>query len=364
MARIELCGIHHTYSDASDKSSFSLDDLSVGWEDGSANALLGPSGCGKTTLLNLISGLLRPQQGSVMFDGRDVSALSPRERRIAQVFQFPVIYDSMNVEENLAFPLKNDGMSRGEIRKRVDQIADLLDLRDRLRHRAGQLTAGEKQRVSLGRGIVRTDTAAVLLDEPLTVIDPQQKYGLRRKLKEVQVELGLTMVYVTHDQQEALTFADHVTVMRNGDIEQTGSPHELYAEPASQFIGYFIGSPGMNFLEVEVRDASIFFKGQNIGESHASIDGDLTDAKTTTLGIRPEHVMVTSAKSSQGLATLVGLVEDTGAYKILTLEVEGVALKARVSESMTMREGDSVWVTFPTDACSFFQDARRVGGGV
>jgi glycerol transport system ATP-binding protein len=188
------------------------------------------------------------------------------------------------------------------------------------------------------------------------------------------VELGLTMVYVTHDQQEALTFADHVTVMRDGDIEQTGSPHELYAEPASQFIGYFIGSPGMNFLEVEVRDASIFFKGQNIGESHASIDGDLidgdlidgdlTDAKTTTLGIRPEHVMVTSAKSSQGLAALVGLVEDTGAYKILTLEVEGVALKARVSESMTMREGDSVWVTFPTDACSFFQDARRVGGGV
>ena len=190
MAQIELRNIHHSYSEAKDKSAFALEELDMVWEDGSANALLGPSGCGKTTLLNMISGLLRPQQGEILFDGKEVSKLAPMHRHIAQVFQFPVIYDSMNVAQNLGFPLKNDKLSKGEIDKRVEEIAELLDLRPLLRYRAGQLTAGEKQKVSLGRGIVRTNTAAVLLDEPLTVIDPQQKWELRRKLKQVQEELN------------------------------------------------------------------------------------------------------------------------------------------------------------------------------
>lgn len=241
MARIALNDIRHTYSDAADKNAFALEDLSMAWEDGTANALLGPSGCGKTTLLNMISGLLRPKHGMVQFDARDVTGLAPKHRQIAQVFQFPVIYDSMNVAENLAFPLRNDKLSRGEIDIRVDEIAELLELREVLKYKARHLTAGEKQKVSLGRGIVRKDTAAVLLDEPLTVIDPQQKWELRRKLKQVQIELKLTMIYVTHDQQEALTFADHITVMRDGRIEQTGTPDELYAQPASPLLDSSLG---------------------------------------------------------------------------------------------------------------------------
>ncbi len=361
MARIELKQIHHSYSDAADKSAFALEDLGMVWEEGSANALLGPSGCGKTTLLNMISGLLRPQRGEVLFDGKDVSGLAPKDRGIAQVFQFPVIYDSMNVAQNLGFPLKNDKMSSGEIQKRVEEIAELLELRSVLKYKAGQLTAGEKQKVSLGRGIVRTNTAAVLLDEPLTVIDPQQKWELRRKLKQVQEELALTMIYVTHDQQEALTFADHVTVMRDGNIEQTGSPDELYANPASPFIGFFIGSPGMNFLEITPKDGRFSCGGDEIVLEHETAARLSTAPDSFTLGIRPEHVDVSNSESAGSLAAEVGLIEDTGAYKILTLESAGIRLKARVTDSMCVEEGDRLWASFPVEALSFFQGDRKVG---
>jgi len=297
----------------------------------------------------------------VLFDGKDVSGLAPKDRGIAQVFQFPVIYDSMNVARNLGFPLKNDGMSSGEIRKRVEEIADLLELRSVLKYKAGQLTAGEKQRVSLGRGIVRTNTAAVLLDEPLTVIDPQQKWELRRKLKQVQEELNLTMIYVTHDQQEALTFADHVTVMKDGNIEQTGSPDELYATPETPFIGFFIGSPGMNFLEVTAKEGRFMCGEREILLEHETAVRLCGESESFTLGIRPEHVDISSEEVGGSLAGTVRLIEDTGAYKILTLEGEGIRLKARVAESTRVSEGEMRWVSFPGGCLSFFKGERKVG---
>lgn len=350
MARVELRNIEHRYSTDQDKSGFALEKLDMVWEDGSANALLGPSGCGKTTLLNMISGLLRPQAGNILFGDQDVTALSPKDRHIAQVFQFPVVYDSMTVEQNLGFPLKNDGMTPGDIRKRVHSIAELLELDTLLKHRPGSLTPGEKQKVSLGRGIVRTDTAAVLLDEPLTVIDPKQKWELRRKLKQVQTELKLTMVYVTHDQQEALTFADNVTIMRNGVIEQTGSPHELYDAPESPFIGFFIGSPGMNFLEIDSVNGKYHWTGESI-----TLGADY-GAESFTLGIRPEHVQL----ADEGFAMTVGLVEDTGAYRILTLERGDARMKVRVPESTSAREGDTVNVAFAQEAVRIYRDGRLV----
>lgn len=353
MARIELRDIDHRYSTDQEKSGFSLERLTMVWEDGSANALLGPSGCGKTTLLNMISGLLRPQSGAILFGEEDVTPLSPKDRHIAQVFQFPVVYDSMTVEQNLGFPLKNDGMTAGEIKKRVHSIAEMLELDALLKNRPASLTPGDKQKVSLGRGIVRTDTAAVLLDEPLTVIDPQQKWELRRKLKQVQQELKLTMIYVTHDQQEALTFADHVTVMRNGVIEQTGSPAELYDAPESPFIGFFIGSPGMNFLEIEIADGRQMWAGEPIDL------GDAFGTEPFTLGIRPEHVEL----ADEGLPMTVGLVEDTGAYRILTLERGGARLKVRVPENTAAREGDTVGVTFEPEAIRVYRNDRLVHGG-
>src|SRR3954451_20842724 len=253
MARIDLVDLAHSYSGpAADPETWALKPISMTWRQGGAYALLGPSGCGKTTLLNLISGIVAPSRGQILFDGRDITPLSTQKRNIAQVFQFPVIYDTMTVGENLAFPLKNRGVPKAEIDARVGEIARLLDLAPYLHRKATRLTADAKQKISLGRGLVRSDVAAVLFDEPLTVIDPELKWQLRSKLKALHREFDLTMIYVTHDQTEALTFADTVVVMYEGEVVQIGTPADLFERPAHTFVGYFIGSPGMNVLPADL----------------------------------------------------------------------------------------------------------------
>ena len=216
MARIDLVDLAHSYggNDAPEES-FALKPVTMTWRRGGAYALLGPSGCGKTTLLNLISGIVTPSRGKILFDGVDITTQSTRERNIAQVFQFPVIYDTMTVGQNLAFPLKNRGLPKAAIDARVNEIAALLDLTPYLSRKALRLTADAKQKISLGRGLVRSDVAAVLFDEPLTVIDPELKWQLRSKLKALHRDLDLTMIYVTHDQTEALTLADRIAIMKD-----------------------------------------------------------------------------------------------------------------------------------------------------
>ncbi|MDU8356964.1 ABC transporter ATP-binding protein, partial [Pseudomonas syringae pv. actinidiae] len=196
--------------------SFALKPVTMTWRQGEAYALLGPSGCGKTTLLNLISGIVTPSRGQILFDGRDITPLSTQKRNIAQVFQFPVIYDTMTVFDNLAFPLRNRKTPEAEVKKRVEEVAEILELQHALKRRASGLAADAKRKISLGRGLVRKDVAAILFDEPLTVIDPHLKWQLRRQLKKIHQQLKLTLIYVTHDQVEALTFADEVVVMTEG----------------------------------------------------------------------------------------------------------------------------------------------------
>jgi len=200
MARIELNEIAHSYHpNPKSESDYALKRIHYIWDDGGAYAMLGPSGCGKTTLLNVISGLLVPTRGKVLYDGSDVTALPPEKRNIAQVFQFPVLYDTMSVFDNLAFPLRNRGIEGDEVDRRVREVADILDLTPYLKKRAEGLAADAKQKISLGRGLVRSDVAAILFDEPLTVIDPHLKWDLRRKLKDIHEQLKLTFIYVTHD---------------------------------------------------------------------------------------------------------------------------------------------------------------------
>lgn len=227
-------------------------DLEV--RSGEVVVLLGPSGCGKTTLLNLISGLLKPTHGRIVFDGRDVTDASPEERNIAQVFQFPVIYDTMTVYQNLAFPLRNRHVPAADIDRRVREVAHMLELDGMLHRRASGLTADSKQKISLGRGLVRSDVNVIMFDEPLTVIDPHLKWVLRSKLKELHQRIRRTMIYVTHDQTEALTFADKVVVMKDGEVVQIGTPIELFEKPSHTFVGHFIGSPGMNILPCSIED--------------------------------------------------------------------------------------------------------------
>ena len=245
MARIKLDQLRHSYvADPQREEDWALKTLNIEFADGGAFALLGPSGCGKTTLLNLISGLLRPTKGRILFDGRDVTDESPEQRNIAQVFQFPVIYDTMTVYNNLAFPLRNRGVAEAEVDRRVHEIAGMLELEATLQKRAAGLTADGKQKISLGRGLVRSDVNVIMFDEPLTVIDPHLKWVLRSKLKELHQRIRRTMIYVTHDQTEALTFADQVVVMKDGEVVQIGSPVELFEKPKHTFVGHFIGSPG------------------------------------------------------------------------------------------------------------------------
>lgn len=312
MASIELQHIAHQYPVAKgEPDTFALNTLDQQWQDGGAYALLGPSGCGKTTLLNIISGLLRPSQGRVLFDGVDVTELSPERRNIAQVFQFPVVYDTLSVAANLAFPLQNRGMDKAAITERVNTVLNMLGLDAKANIKARNLTADDKQKISLGRGLVRTDVNAILFDEPLTVIDPHLKWQLRTELKKIHQQFSHTMIYVTHDQTEALTFADKVIVMYAGSVVQIGTPEELFERPAHTFVGRFIGSPGMNILPCEVVDSRILVAGTAVGPAPLASSAGCEQLE---LGIRPEYV---SFVEEGGVAVTITAIEDTGKHSIV-----------------------------------------------
>jgi glycerol transport system ATP-binding protein len=335
MAGITLEGISHSYGPASDAAELALRTLDHTWQDGGAYALLGPSGCGKTTLLNIISGLLTPTHGKVLFNGEDVTTLAPEQRNIAQVFQFPVIYDTMTVAENLEFPLRNRGVPRAERRQRVAEVLEMLELAPMAHRKARSLGADQRQKISLGRGLVRTDANAILFDEPLTVIDPALKWQLRAELKKVHQQFSHTMIYVTHDQTEALTFADRVVVMHEGQVLQTGTPQQLFDAPAHTFVGRFIGSPGMNILACEVsgRQARLGDQVVTLPADHGRPGGELE------MGIRPEHVALVEHTDTAGLipVELQG-VDDLGRYRLATLRLGGATLQALLPEAQPLPE--------------------------
>lgn len=341
MARIELQGIAHSYRPApAGPEEYALRSLDLVWEDGGAYALLGPSGCGKTTLLNIISGLVRPTQGRVLFDGRDVTDLPPQRRNIAQVFQFPVIYDTMTVYDNLAFPLRNRGVPETEVRARVHEIAEMLELSDNLRYRASGLGADAKQKISLGRGLVRSDVAAILFDEPLTVIDPHLKWILRRKLKQVHQALGLTLIYVTHDQTEALTFADEVVVMHEGRILQCGSPQELFERPAHTFVGHFVGSPGMNVVPCTLAGGDALVDGVRIVLPAGLAQAGRRRGSSFALGLRPEFLALTDRPREGAPPVALEALEDRGNYRIVTVRLGRHRLAVKQAEDAPLpRDG-------------------------
>ena len=357
MARIDLDLAHAYRANPQDDGDYALLPLKMSFDDGGAYALLGPSGCGKTTMLNIMSGLLTPSQGSVRFDGVDVTRSSPQQRNIAQVFQFPVIYDTMTVAENLAFPLINRKVGEDQIKKRVGEIAEMLELSGQLNQRAAGLTADAKQKISLGRGLVRSDVSAVLFDEPLTVIDPHLKWQLRRKLKQIHRELRLTLIYVTHDQVEALTFADQVVVMTRGRAVQMGSADALFERPEHTFVGHFIGSPGMNFLPVEVHQGVLESGGVQLALPH----GWLLPEGELKLGVRPEYVTLASAGQPGALPATVVQMQDIGTYMMLTARVAGQTLKARISPEVALpRRGDSVWLQVLGERTCFYRNEHLV----
>ncbi len=358
MAQIELENIAHSYrANPTSEDDYALKKVHTVWEDGGAYALLGSSGCGKTTMLNIISGLLTPSHGRVLFDGRDVTTLPPEKRNIAQVFQFPVLYDTMTVFDNLAFPLRNRKVDEAEVRSRVHEIAEILDLTPFLNRRASGLAADAKQKISLGRGLVRKDVAAILFDEPLTVIDPHLKWQLRRKLKEIHHQFGLTLIYVTHDQTEAMTFADKIVIMYDGALLQIGTPDELFEDPAHTFVGYFIGSPGMNLLPctVDGGDAVMDCGRISLDPAVAARAGQ----GEFRIGIRPLYLELADQPRNGAVPGRIVSVEFEGSSRIVTVESGCSKLKVRVPEGRAI-PSDSCWVVFPPERTKLFRDQYLV----
>jgi glycerol transport system ATP-binding protein len=353
MAKITLDTLAHSYlPNPGGDDDYALKEMNHVWEDGGAYALLGPSGCGKSTLLNIISGLLTPSHGRVLFGDQDMTRAATAARNIAQVFQFPVVYDTMTVRDNLAFPLRNRGMDAAYVKSRVEEIARMIGMEEVLNRKARGLTADAKQKISLGRGMVREDVNAILFDEPLTVIDPHMKFELRTQLKALHRQFGHTMIYVTHDQTEALTFADKVVVMYDGRVVQMGTPEELFDRPAHTFVGYFIGSPGMNILDAEVTGARARISGTEVAlaDSYAAPGGKVQ------IGVRPEFCLLSR---DEGLPIRIHRVEDVGRHRIVRGETEAGPVNITLPEGMEIEAGADR-VAFAPERINVYADDWRV----
>jgi glycerol transport system ATP-binding protein len=278
------------------------------------------------------------------------------------VFQFPVVYDTMTVFENLAFPLKNRGVSRTDARSRALEIAALLELTPELDRRASGLPAEMKQRISLGRGLVRKDVAAILLDEPLTVIDPHMKWLLRRKLKQIHQELNITLVYVTHDQNEALTLAEEVLVMSDGHVLQRGTPEELFERPAHTFVGYFIGSPGMNLLSCELSETGAIVEGARIRLADGVLERAKAQSGEPILGVRPELLRRAEPEADGAVRVMVTRVEDAVGHRIATARLGAQELKIKLPEDDGAQAGgdEPLWIAFPPEHTILYIGGRAV----
>ena len=287
MSEVAVSQLHHRYPEG-EADVLAGVDLTIA--DGEAHALLGSSGSGKTTLLNILSGLLTPTSGNVRFDGQEVVGLAPGARGVAQVFQFPALYEPLSIHDNLGFALKVRGQSDADAR--AIEIAEALELGDTGR-KPRELSLFEKQKVAIGKALIRRDTRLVLLDEPLTAVEPRRKWELRRTLMRLQRQHGITMIYVTHDQTEALTFAERVTVIHEGRVLQTDTPANLVERPAHEHVGFFIGSPGMNFVRNTAHpDRSIGFRPEWVSVAPGTA-GTVTAVEVTGIRAGIPHGLIT-----------------------------------------------------------------------
>lgn len=312
-------------------------DLTI--EEGEFTVFVGPSGCGKSTLLRLIAGLEDITSGSIQIDGREAADLPPAKRGLAMVFQSYALYPHMTVRKNIAFPLKMAKMEQAEIDKRVENAAQVLNLTDYLDRRPGQLSGGQRQRVAIGRSIVR-EPAAFLFDEPLSNLDAALRVGMRLEISELHERLATTMIYVTHDQVEAMTMADKIVVLRAGVIEQVGSPLELYRKPRNQFVAGFIGSPKMNFISGQVA----------------------ADHGAPTIGIRPEHIEV--ERSGGEWTGVVGVAEHLGSDTFFHIHDTGLAdtITVRAGGEIDFGNGDKISLSPRPDMIQKFDEqGLRIG---
>jgi ABC-type sugar transport system ATPase subunit len=321
-----------------------LDKISLELNDGELLVMLGPSGCGKSTLLRIIAGLETPDNGEIYVDDKRIDGLAPKDRNMALVFQNYALYPHMTVEKNIGFPLSVAGIPKEEKRARIKDVAEILGLFDKLNHRPGQLSGGERQRVALGRAIIR-EPAVFLLDEPLSNLDAELRGRMRREIVELQKRLRKTLIHVTHDQTEALTMADRIALMNNGEIIQIGSPQELYSNPVNLFAAGFVGHPQINTFEARLTNDVLTPLGLSIGYLNLKFD-----TENMLVGIRPEKIRI----SEKGqLEAKVESLEYHGSQTLLSIELSGIRLKLLTPES-TLSPGVIIRVFFPLESLMFF----------
>ncbi|MGI9303651.1 MAG: ABC transporter ATP-binding protein [Gammaproteobacteria bacterium] len=349
MAKIRIEGLHKRFGDF-----VAVRDSNLTVEDGSFFVLLGPSGCGKTTTLRMIAGLEAPSAGRILLDGEEVSQLRASQRDIAFVFQLFALYPHMNVRKNLAFPLRCQGESRAEISRRVDEIAKLLRIDHLLNKPVSSLAGGDRQRVALGRAIIRRPKA-FLMDEPLGTLDAEFRELMCEELRQLHDRIEATTVYVTHDQLEAMSMGDRIAVMDKGEVLQSDPPQIIYNRPATRFVAGFIGSPAMNFLDAEGRLSASASAAQINGASvPIPVLREGTGQDRVVLGVRPEHIAVRDDGVVRG--EVYG-VEYTGARQMLTVDTSAGRLKVRTANTVKASIGDRVGLSFDTERIVLFDAA-------
>ena len=326
-----------------------VNDVSVEVADGEFLVLVGPSGCGKSTMLRMLAGLEPLDTGALSIDGRDVTDLAPKDRNIAMVFQNYALYPHMTVAENIGFNLRINKVGKAEIKRRVEEAAALLDLTDLLHRKPAKLSGGQRQRVAMGRAIVR-EPSVFLMDEPLSNLDAKLRVQTRTQIAELQRRLGVTTVYVTHDQVEAMTMADRVAVLKDGVLQQVASPRELFSRPANVFVAGFIGSPSMNLVDFAVDGTSASGAGFSVTlttSQRAALGSD-----SVVVGVRPEGIELTGAK---GVPATVELVEELGSDAFLHCTTEQQQrLTVRAPGLSAVRRGETVSLALKTDAVHLF----------
>ena len=331
-----------------------LKSLNLDIAKGEFLVLLGPSGCGKSTLLNCIAGLLDVSAGQIFINGKNVTWEEPKDRSIGMVFQSYALYPQMTVEGNLTFGLKNARLPQEEITKRVARAAEILQIEPLLKRKPAQLSGGQRQRVAIGRALVR-EAEVFLFDEPLSNLDARLRAELRVEIKRLHARLDNTMIYVTHDQIEALTLADRIAVMKSGTIQQLDDPITIYNKPRNLYVAGFIGSPSMNFLTAELTAAgSLGLEGKTLALGGYNFAGPQPAAQLVVFGVRPEHVRISPANGDASFEAVVELVEPMGSDSLLWLKLGGQTLSARIESSERHHPGEKVRVGFRVGLSSIF----------
>jgi multiple sugar transport system ATP-binding protein len=337
-----------------------LKELNLDIAHGEFIVLLGPSGCGKSTLLNCIAGLLEPSEGKVFIKGKNVTWEEPKDRGIGMVFQSYALYPQMTVERNLSFGLRVAGLAKEEIEKRVKRAADMLQLGELLQRKPMALSGGQRQRVAIGRALVR-DVDVFLFDEPLSNLDAKLRAELRVEIKRLHQRLGNTMIYVTHDQIEALTLADRIAVMKGGVIQQLDDPHVIYNEPKNLYVAGFIGSPTMNFIKGEIGGTAAA-PSISIGKGKVALKAYVAKEKlkigqAVVFGARPEHLRLNAGEEpglSEAFDATVDLIEPMGSDSLVWLKLAGQILSARVESSQDYKPNEKITVRFRVGLASLF----------